>query len=195
VECNLATGLPETMADPYQLQQVVLNLLVNAEQALLTDRGSGHVWIRTHCTSGGRIALEISDDGPGISPSIASRVFDPFFTTKPAGVGTGLGLSIVYGIVQQHGGDVTLETNRGSGAKFIVELPMVSSLAEQAVAPTPETEGRSASNPRGRVLVVDDEATVAQLLSMYCRKKDTKRRRLSTARTISPELRAIGTIW
>jgi signal transduction histidine kinase/FixJ family two-component response regulator len=164
VECNLANGLPETMADPHQLQQVVLNLLVNAEQALLADRGRGHVWIRTYSAAGGRIAMEISDDGPGIAPSIASRVFDPFFTTKPAGVGTGLGLSIVYGIVQQHGGDVTLETNRGSGAKFVVELPMISSLAEQATAPAAEIEGRSGSNPHGRVLIVEDEATVAQLI-------------------------------
>lgn len=164
VECSLETGLPETMADPHQLQQVVLNLLVNAEQALLGDRGSGHVWIRTRCAAGGRIALEVSDDGPGIAPSIASRVFDPFFTTKPAGVGTGLGLSIVYGIVQQHGGDVTLESHRGSGAKFVIELPMASSLTEQAVAPAPQLEGRNSSSPLGRILVVEDEATVAQLI-------------------------------
>ena len=164
VECNLADGLPETMADPYQLQQVVLNLLVNAEQALLADRGRGHVWIRTYSAAGGRIAMEISDDGPGIALSIASRVFDPFFTTKPAGVGTGLGLSIVYGIVQQHGGDVTLESHRGSGAKFVVELPMASNLAEQATVPPPEIERRNSSNPRGRILVVEDEATVAQLI-------------------------------
>ena len=164
VECGLAADLPETMADPYQLQQVVLNLLMNAEQALLGDRGRGHVWIRTHCASGNRIVLEISDDGLGIAPSIASRVFDPFFTTKPAGVGTGLGLSIVYGIVQQHGGEVTLETHRGSGAKFVVELPIISSLAEQAAVPPPEIEGRTGSNPRGRILVVEDEATVAQLI-------------------------------
>jgi len=78
-----------------------------------------------------------------IAPSIASRVFDPFFTTKPAGVGTGLGLSIVYGIVQQHGGDVTLESHRGSGAKFVIELPMASSLAEQATVPPPEIEGKT----------------------------------------------------
>lgn len=118
---------------------------------------------RTHGASGSRIALEVSDDGPGIAPSIASRVFDPFFTTKPAGVGTGLGLSIVYGIVQQHGGDVTLESHRGSGAKFVVELPMASSLAEP-VAPALQIEGRNSSSPRGRILVVEDEATVAQLI-------------------------------
>jgi CheY-like chemotaxis protein len=122
------------------------------------------VWIRTHCAPNGRIALEVSDDGPGIAPSIASRVFDPFFTTKPAGVGTGLGLSIVYGIVQQHGGDVTLESHRGSGAKFVVELPMASSVAEQAIAPLPQIERGNGSNPLGRVLVVEDEATVAQLI-------------------------------
>jgi two-component system NtrC family sensor kinase len=164
VECSLESDLPETMADPYQLQQVVLNLLVNAEQALLGDRGSGHVWIRTYGVSGDRIALEVSDDGPGIAPGIASRVFDPFFTTKPAGVGTGLGLSIVYGIVQQHGGDVTLESHRGWGAKFLVELPTASTLIEQAAAQPPEIEVKTYSSPRGRILVVEDEATVAQLI-------------------------------
>jgi two-component system, cell cycle sensor histidine kinase and response regulator CckA len=75
-----------------------------------------------------------------------------------------LGLSIVYGIVQQHGGDVTLESHRGSGAKFVVELPMASSLAEQATAPPPEIEGKNGASPRGRILVVEDEATVAQLI-------------------------------
>ncbi|MGA8143660.1 MAG: ATP-binding protein [Candidatus Acidiferrales bacterium] len=164
VECALGAGLPETMADPYQLQQVVLNLLTNAEQALLEDRGQGHVWIRTHRASGSRIALEISDDGPGIPASIASRVFDPFFTTKPSGVGTGLGLSIVYGIVQQHGGEVTLESHRGSGAKFVVELPVVSVPAKQMPAARPESARKPGTNSTGRVLVVEDEATVAQLI-------------------------------
>jgi C4-dicarboxylate-specific signal transduction histidine kinase len=77
VECDLAASLPETMADPYQLQQVVLNLLMNAEQALLQGRGQGHVWIRTYSASGNRIAFEISDDGPGIPPTIASRIRKP----------------------------------------------------------------------------------------------------------------------
>ena len=109
VECELARDLPETMADRYQLQQVVLNLLMNAEQALLQERGQGKVKIKTRVADGNRIAMEISDDGPGVPREIASRIFDPFFTTKPSGVGTGLGLSIVYGIVKQHGGEVTFE--------------------------------------------------------------------------------------
>lgn len=120
VKCDLAGNLPETMADPHQLQQVVLNLLVNAEQALLEGRGQGTVEIKTRLLPGVRISLEISDDGPGIPREIASRIFDPFFTTKPSGVGTGLGLSIVYGIVQQHGGEITAENMRGGGARFSV---------------------------------------------------------------------------
>lgn len=164
VECALADGLPETLADPYQLQQVVLNLLINAEQALLESRGQGHVWIRTRRASSSRIAVEVSDDGPGVPPSIASRIFDPFFTTKPPGVGTGLGLSIVYGIVQQHGGEVTLESHRGAGAKFVVELPVVAALAATTVASAPEASAKPASGSTGRILVVEDEATVAQLI-------------------------------
>src|SRR5580698_6469971 len=109
VECELARDLPETMADPYQLQQVVLNLLMNAEQALLQKRGQGKVTIKTRTDDGHRIAMEISDDGPGVPRGIASRIFDPFFTTKPSEVGEGLGLSIVYGIVKQPGGEVTFE--------------------------------------------------------------------------------------
>ncbi|HTP87560.1 MAG TPA: ATP-binding protein, partial [Bryobacteraceae bacterium] len=128
VETDLDPALPVTMADPYQLQQVVLNLLVNAEQALLEGRGRGLVTIRTFRSAtpaGERILLEVSDDGPGIPRAHASRIFDPFFTTKPPGVGTGLGLSIVYGIVQQHGGEVTCESRPGGGARFTVDLPVV----------------------------------------------------------------------
>ena len=164
VECELSRDLPETVGDPYQLQQVALNLLVNAEQALLLGPGRGQVWIRTHRLERDKISLEVSDDGPGIPLDIASRIFDPFFTTKPSGIGTGLGLSIVYGIVQQHGGEVTFESRPGAGTKFLVELPVVSLPAEEQrtamTAPVWDTQA-SAS---GRILVVEDEATVAQLI-------------------------------
>ena len=96
-------------------------------------RGRANVWIRTHCHSerGAQgILVELSDDGPGIPSEIASRIFDPFFTTKPFGVGTGLGLSIVYGIVQQHGGEVTVESLPGMGARFVVDLPVIPVPAE-----------------------------------------------------------------
>jgi signal transduction histidine kinase/CheY-like chemotaxis protein len=170
VESDLDPQLPPTMADPYQLQQILLNLLVNAEHALLEDRGKGRVRIRTRHverqaanSEGARILLEVSDDGPGIPAANVSRIFDPFFTTKPPGVGTGLGLSIVYGIVKQHGGEVTFENQPGSGAKFTVELPVVpvSSEAKTIAPPRAERTGRV---PAGRILVVEDEPTVAQLI-------------------------------
>lgn len=170
VHCKLDRNLPQTLADPYQLQQVVLNLVINAEQALLEGRGEGHIRIRTSLMTPRpghlakrRILIEIGDDGPGIRAEIASRVFDPFFTTKPAGLGTGLGLSIVYGIVHQHGGDVTFENQPGGGVKFTVELPVVGVPSKPSISPRAR-RGRSAAIAPGRILIVEDERTVAQLM-------------------------------
>ena len=171
VDCKLDRNLPQTLADPYQLQQVVLNLVINAEQALLEGRGEGQIRIRTSrmAPRAGdltkrRILIEISDDGPGIRAEIASRVFDPFFTTKPAGLGTGLGLSIVYGIIHQHGGEVTFENQLGGGVKFSVELPVVA-IPSQAGAPArARRRGQSTTVAAGRILIVEDERTVAQLM-------------------------------
>jgi two-component system NtrC family sensor kinase len=169
VHCKLDRNLPQTLADPYQLQQVLLNLVINAEQALLEGRGGGHIRIRTsvahrHRPLGRRILIEISDDGPGIRTEIVSRIFDPFFTTKPEGLGTGLGLSIVYGIVHQHEGEVAFENQLGGGAKFIVELPVVPVPSQRSARLRPERRSRSAPAPRGRIMVVEDERTVAQLM-------------------------------
>jgi len=168
VQVDLCPDLPKTMADPYQLQQVVLNLLINSEQALLESRAQGVIKIVTRDwrkKAGHHIRLELSDDGPGIPPDIAPRIFDPFFTTKTPGAGTGLGLSIVYGIVQQHGGEVTFESQSGSGAKFIVKLPIV------APPPAPDPERQSSDHASNltaikpaRILVVEDEPTVADLI-------------------------------
>jgi signal transduction histidine kinase/FixJ family two-component response regulator len=166
VDCDLAPDLPKTMADPYQLQQVILNLVINAEQALIEGRGHGHVWIRTRHQqhrNGDRISIEIADDGPGIAPEIASRIFDPFFTTKPPGLGTGLGLSIVYGIVHQHAGEVTYDNQSGLGARFSVELPVVDAPPEERPV-TVLKPANDATPPRGRILVIEDEPTVAQLI-------------------------------
>jgi signal transduction histidine kinase/CheY-like chemotaxis protein len=162
---ELDSRLPETRADPIQLQQVVLNLLVNAEQAILEGRGHGTIRVRTMRRGAARLAFEVSDDGPGIDPRILSRIFDPFFTTKAPGVGTGLGLSIAYGIVQQHSGEISVESVSGRGTTFRVELPLVEAeqrlFSERGAAP-------SAPSPlagRGRrILVVEDEPTVAKLI-------------------------------
>ena len=171
IDFDLADDLPKTMADPFQLQQVVLNLVINSEQSLLEGRGRGNIWIRTSRTfagnshaGAGRILLEISDDGPGIAPELASRIFDQFFTTKPSGVGTGLGLSIVYGIVHQHGGEVTFENQPGDGVKFLVEIPVVPVRAEEAIAPSSPSPTHTRAAIAGRILVVEDEPIVAQLI-------------------------------
>ncbi|HKV27914.1 MAG TPA: ATP-binding protein [Candidatus Acidoferrales bacterium] len=163
IRCELAPNLPSTLADPHQLQQVVLNLLINAEQAILESRGRGRILLRTGKTAGSCLQIEVSDDGPGIPPEIASRIFDPFFTTKPPGLGTGLGLSIVYGIVEQHNGNVVFENLPGGGAKFTVEIPLLTVLAEVASA-TAASSVDPGSVSAGRVLVVEDEPTVAQLI-------------------------------
>ena len=164
IRCELAADLPATLADPHQLQQVVLNLLVNAEQAILESRGRGSIQLRTGKSPGSRLLIEVTDDGPGIPAEIVSRIFDPFFTTKPPGLGTGLGLSIVYGIVEQHGGDVAFENLPGGGAKFTVEIPLLAVPAETIhVAAAPSTDPGYVSP--SRVLVVEDEPTVAQLIS------------------------------
>lgn len=171
IDFDLADDLPKTMADPFQLQQVVLNLVINSEQSLLEGRGRGNIWIRTSRTfagnphtGAGRILLEISDDGPGIAPEIASRIFDPFFTTKPSGVGTGLGLSIVYGIVHQHGGEVTFENQPGDGVKFLVEIPVVPIRAGEAITLSSPSPTHTRAAIAGRILVVEDEPIVAQLI-------------------------------
>jgi CheY-like chemotaxis protein len=143
---------------------VALNLLVNAEQALLESRGRGRIELRTRRVSPDRISVEVSDDGPGIPPDLIARVFDPFFTTKPPGFGTGLGLSIVYGIVQRHDGEVTGENLPGGGARFRVEIPVhpvpavQTAMASATLDAPPRMDG-------GRVLVVEDEPTVAQLIA------------------------------
>jgi signal transduction histidine kinase/CheY-like chemotaxis protein len=164
VDCSIFPNLPTTLADPYQLQQVFLNLLVNAEQALLHSRGGGRVSIRTYQPSAQRVAFEVADDGPGVPPDIASRIFDPFFSTKAPGEGTGLGLSIAYGIVKQHGGEVYFENQPSGGARFVVDLPLISAAKPESPRESLPHEMHAAAVGASRILVVEDEASVANLI-------------------------------
>src|SRR6185436_12231599 len=117
----LAPNLPMTLCDPHQLQQVILNLIVNAEHAMLEAHGKGRLKLRTTLQPG-HIRIDVEDNGPGISVDNLRRVFDPFFTTKAVGKGTGLGLSICQGIVAEHGGQLNVASTVGVGATFTVEL-------------------------------------------------------------------------
>jgi two-component system NtrC family sensor kinase len=157
----LAAGLPQVFADPHQLQQVLLNLVINAEQAMLTANGRGTLVVRTwHDASTDKVVLEVNDDGPGIAEEVQSKIFDPFFTTKEVGKGTGLGLTVAYAIVKEHGGRIWVKGSEGSGASFFVELPTGEAHVVRAPQPPPD-QIRAAVAPGTRVLVVEDETALA----------------------------------
>ncbi len=156
--------IPETMADAHQLQQVFLNLTTNAEQAMeRAQREKQRLIVRTRWT-GDRIRIEVEDTGPGIPPNLLERIFNPFFTTKPTGSGTGLGLSISLGIVREHEGRIWADNAPQSGARFIIELPVVT---PQATGEFPATPPEHRIGDRLHVLVVDDEASVRVALQRY----------------------------
>ena len=123
VVTDLEPALPSALADAWQLQQVFLNLLTNAEQALRDYDGPRRVTLRTRRAED-RLMASVEDTGPGIPAESADRIFEPFYTTKSVGEGTGLGLSITDGIVRAHGGEIRVESRPGAGATFIVELPL-----------------------------------------------------------------------
>lgn len=117
--------LPKTMADFYQMQQIFLNIIINAEQAMVEAHGRGKLQVKTEKVDD-IIRVTLTDDGPGISEENMKRIFDPFFTTKEVGKGTGLGLSICYGLVEAHDGHIYAKSKLGEGATFVVEIPIVS---------------------------------------------------------------------
>lgn len=143
--------LPLPVLDPNQIQQVCLNLIHNAIQAIAATGRPGTVLVRVRRWREG-VALAVVDDGPGMPEAVANQVFKPFFTTKPEGQGTGLGLSISQNIVSEHGGRITLETSQGSGSTFTVCLPV----GEQAGPAIPAARPGPAA-PALHILVVDDE--------------------------------------
>ena len=164
-----APDLPPAEGDVHQLQQVFLNLLLNAEHAILSAGRGDTIRIRTGTRAeGGRhwVVVEFEDNGPGIAAEVMPRIFEPFFTTKKVGEGTGLGLSVSYGIVQQHGGRLTGESVPGRTV-FTVELPTI-------VAAEPADGGRSPVTPGvygfgRRALVVDDEPGMVELVTALLR--------------------------
>ena len=162
VDCRLAAELPTLWADPHQLQQVVVNLISNAHQAMQAMATPRRLTISTAAdATRRRVQLTVADTGPGIPHELQQRIFEPFFTTKPPGLGTGLGLSLCQGIVESHGGTIHVESAPGQGAVFRIELPVedapMAVLAPPPAATLPQPQG-------GTILVVDDESGITSAL-------------------------------
>jgi PAS domain S-box-containing protein len=156
---DLAPGIPATMADPDQLERVLMNLVNNACQAM--EETGGRLRVATK-RQRGQLAIEVEDSGPGITPKNLPRIFDPFFSTKSLGKGTGLGLSLCHGIVKQHGGEIEVESEAGR-TLFRVRLPHVppTGAEQEARRPAPLLKRRLS----GRLLLVDDEDNILKVLS------------------------------
>ena len=169
VEQEIPADLPPLLCDPDQMIQVLTNLLTNARQVLEEQPQPRRIRLAAHAEAQWA-AIEVADNGPGIADDIRSRVFDPFFTTKPVGSGTGIGLAVSRGIVEAHGGSLSLARRAGEGACFVVRLPLsgdVSPVSDpNAVLAAP---GRPAPASR-TVLVVDDEPEIGALLAEMLKK-------------------------
>jgi PAS domain S-box-containing protein len=158
VDLDLAPDLPAVRGDGDQLNLVLMNLIVNAQHALQAQPQPRRLEIVTR-HDGGMVQIEVADNGSGIPAEIAEHIFDPFFTTKPQGVGTGIGLSVCQGIVAAHGGAIGVASRPDGGALFTITLPGT------APAPRPRAVEEAPPPIAGRVLVVDDEVEIAQMVS------------------------------
>ncbi|MGN6828214.1 ATP-binding protein [Paucibacter sp. M5-1] len=162
LELALAADLPELPADPDRLGQLVMNLIVNAQQALSSQDGERRIRIASGLDADRqRVWLRVADNGPGIAPGLRERIFTPFFTTKGAGElqGTGLGLAVARGVAREHGGELLLEDTAG-GASFLLRLPLAGGTQPAAAAPAPIADAPQ----QLRILVVDDETELAALM-------------------------------
>jgi two-component system, NtrC family, sensor kinase len=133
-----AKGLPLVSADALLLQQAFLNVLINAEHAVLMSHRPRRIEITTSARGPrNRVLITVHDSGPGIARDVLPHIFDPFFTTKEVGQGTGLGLAITYGIVQDHGGTITAANGKNGGAVFHIELPAAGSVGGKVKTASP----------------------------------------------------------
>lgn len=161
---GLAAGLPPVFADPHQIQQILLNLIVNAEQAMLAAHGRGTLILRSwQDLDRDAVVLEVNDDGPGVPEDVQSKIFDPFFTTKSVGKGTGLGLTVAYAIAREHGGQLSVRSGGDRGASFLLELPVSGAMVR--VPDAIPTQPPPAVPPGARALVVEDERALGEAVA------------------------------
>ena len=162
VALDLAKGIPPILADADQLHQVLLNLIVNAQQLLQDRPGPRRIRVASRYDPDTRVIhIAVADNGPGIPEHLRARVFEPYFTTKPTGQGTGMGLAVSHGIVEAHGGTLRLDCPEMGGAVFTITLPVIPWDASR-VDPGPSPE--SSANSR-KILIVDDEAEIRETLA------------------------------
>lgn len=161
---DFSGALPTTMADADQLHQVFMNLVLNAQQAMVSVAGPRRLTISTQVANS-MLAIDIADTGSGMPENVLARAFEPFFTTKPQGVGTGIGLSVCHGIVEAHAGRITVESEVGAGTTFRVLLPIIVGEGTAVV------EAQQEPPMAGSVLVVDDEPAIADLVAMGLRRR------------------------
>jgi two-component system NtrC family sensor kinase len=163
VTVDLEPELPPLWADPHQLHQIVVNLVANAQQSMRGQPGPRRVTVTTRNDGPRRrVALAVTDTGPGVAEEIRARIFEPFFTTKPPGQGTGLGLALCQRIATEHGGTLTVGAGPSGGARFALELP----IGDQPPADRPASPHEVPPAPaRRRVLVVDDEPSILDVIA------------------------------
>ncbi len=160
IDFHAEPGLPPVRGDASQIAQILANLVCNADQAIRWSGIGDRIRVELrHLAEAAVVELRVADNGPGIDPAIERRIFDPLFTTKPAGAGTGLGLALSRRLVLAHGGSIRLESPAAPGAVLVVQLPAATDVSVDAAEP-----GNDLHPARGRVLVVDDEADVAELI-------------------------------
>jgi two-component system, NtrC family, sensor kinase len=165
---QLDVDLPKAIADSDQVQQILVNLVHNSLQAIGTSRGTPRLFLTTHALDE-KIVLKIEDNGPGIPKDVLARIFEPYFTTKPVGLGTGLGLSIAHNIMTEHKGRIYYKAAACGGAGFVLEFPRATDDVAVETAVTPAQPKKTKSNAQKRILVLDDQDTIGELLAEMVR--------------------------
>ncbi|HEY8567269.1 MAG TPA: PAS domain S-box protein [Beijerinckiaceae bacterium] len=183
VSLDLDPSLPKVSADTDQIGQVVANILINAQQALLGQQGERRIAVSTRA-EGDAVVVTVQDNGPGVAPGARGRIFEPYFTTKPLGAGTGIGLSVSLNVVKSHGGDIRVEDVEPHGARFVVTLPIGHSTQVEATGPiTLKARSRSA-------VVIDDEPDVAATLAEILEGKGIATRVFTATEAAEPAIAA-----